>query len=94
MSTGKRSLISEDWLSLWLGLFVFVLSLGIFVNIDTLGWGIKTNVWTDIFKSTSTVSKTYESIPGIISIILTSPLVMLFKNLRACVSPTSYNNLL
>ncbi len=67
----KRSLISEDWLSLWIGLFVFVLSLGLFADIDILGWGIKTNVWTDISKSTATVSKTYESLPGIVSLLFT-----------------------
>jgi uncharacterized membrane protein YadS len=71
MNAVKRSFLSEDWLSLWLGLFVFVLSLGIFINIDILGWGIKTSVWTDIFKSTSTVSKTYTGIPGVVSILLT-----------------------
>jgi uncharacterized membrane protein YadS len=71
MNAVKRSFLSEDWLSLWLGLFVFVLSLGIFINIDILGWGIKTSVWTDIFKSTSTVSKTYSGIPGAVSILLT-----------------------
>jgi hypothetical protein len=33
----KTQGISEDWLSLWLGLFIFVLSLGVFVGVDLLG---------------------------------------------------------
>jgi uncharacterized membrane protein YadS len=71
MGLEKRSFISEDWLSLWIGLFVFVLSLGLFVGLDLLGWGIKTNVWTDISQSISTVSKNYEGLPGIVSLLLT-----------------------
>ncbi len=47
--------ISEDWLSLWMGLFIFVLGLGVFVGIDLLGWGIKTSVWTTATKSPKTI---------------------------------------
>ncbi len=54
---GKKG-ISEDWLSLWLGLFIFVLGLGPFVGLDLLGWGIKTSVWLDITKALSPVSGT------------------------------------
>jgi len=71
MNITRRSFISEDWLSLWIGLFVFVISLGIFINVDVLGWGIKTNVWTNIFNSTSTVSKIFDSLPGIVSLLFT-----------------------
>jgi uncharacterized membrane protein YadS len=67
----KRSLISEDWLSLWIGLFVFVLSCGLFFGIDVLGWGVKTNVWTDLSKSITSVSGNYSGMPGIVSLILT-----------------------
>ena len=67
----KRSFISEDWLSLWIGLFVVILSLGLFLNLDILGWGIKTNVWTDISQSFSAISENYESLPGIASLLLT-----------------------
>ena len=42
----EKTGISEDWLSLWLGLFIFLLGLGPFVGLDLLGWEIKTNVWT------------------------------------------------
>ena len=67
----KDLFISEDWLSLWIGLFVFILSLGLFLNLDVLGWGIKTNVWTDISQSFSAISDNYESLPGILSLLLT-----------------------
>jgi len=72
MSILKRSLVSEDWLTLWIGLFVFILSLGLFADVDVLGWSIKTNIWTGIFNSTDTVSKTYENLPGTVSLLLTN----------------------
>ena len=51
-----RKGISEDWLALCLGLLIFVLGLGVFGGIDVLGWGIKTNVWTDISKALTPAS--------------------------------------
>ena len=38
----KKKPLTEDWLSLWIGLFIFVLSLGVFVGADILGFGITT----------------------------------------------------
>jgi uncharacterized membrane protein YadS len=63
--------ISEDWLSLWMGLFIFVLGLGLFVGMDILGWGIKTKVWTDITKSIAPFSGGLKGMPGITSLFLT-----------------------
>jgi uncharacterized membrane protein YadS len=67
----QKTGISEDWLSLWLGLFIFVLGLGTFVGLDLLGWGIKTNVWTDITKALTPVSGTLKGMPGLTSLLLT-----------------------
>jgi uncharacterized membrane protein YadS len=63
--------ISEDWLSLLMGLFVFLLGLGVFVGVDFLGWGIKTNVWLEITKALSPVSDALKAMPGITSLFLT-----------------------
>ena len=60
----KKHGISEDWLSVWLGLFIFVLSLGIFAGGDTFGWAMNTKVWTDISKSISPISKNYQTVKG------------------------------
>ena len=60
----KRQGISEDWLSLWLGLFIFILSLLVFAGGDILGWGIATKEWTDVSKAMSPVSKTYVPVKG------------------------------
>ncbi len=63
--------LSEDWLALWLGLFVFVLSLGVFGGIDVLGWGIKTSVWIDLGKAMAPFSKGYANMSGVASLLAT-----------------------
>ncbi len=73
---GKKG-ISEDWLSLWMGLFIFVLGLGMFVGMDLLGWGIKTSIWIDITKALSPISGTLKGMPGFTALFLTY-LFMLF----------------
>ncbi len=60
----KTKGLSEDWLALWLGLFIFVLSLGVFQGADILGWGINTSVWTDPGKAMSAISKKYQPVKG------------------------------
>ena len=67
---GKKG-ISEDWLSLWMGLFIFVLGLGLFLGLDILGWGVKTKVWTDITKAISPFSGALKGMPGLTSLFLT-----------------------
>jgi uncharacterized membrane protein YadS len=60
----KAKGISEDWLALWLGLFIFILSLGVFGGTDILGWGINTSVWMDPAKAMSPVSKAFQPLKG------------------------------
>lgn len=60
----KKQGISEDWLSLWLGLSIFVLSLFAFSGANILGWGISTKTWTDVSKAMSPVSKDYAAVKG------------------------------
>ena len=79
---GKKG-ISEDWLSLWLGFFIVVLGLALFVGLDLLGWGVKTNVWTDITKAISPVSGTFKGMPGLISLLLTYVFMMVIMGIGA-----------
>jgi uncharacterized membrane protein YadS len=57
--------VSEDWLSLIIGLFIFVLALAGIANVDLLGWAVTTSVWNDIGKALGTVSKSYSSLGGV-----------------------------
>ena len=66
----KKGWLSEDWLSLWLGLFIFMLSLGAFQGANILGWGASTSVWNDVSKSTKPVSIAYQTVKGEITKIL------------------------
>jgi len=56
--------ISEDWLSLIIGLSIFVLSLAAIVKIDLLGWVVITSLWVDVGRALGTVSKFYASLGG------------------------------
>ena len=63
--------ISEDWLSLIIGLFIFVLALAGIANVDLLGWVVTTSVWTDIGKALGTVSKSYAWLGGVGALVAT-----------------------
>jgi uncharacterized membrane protein YadS len=60
----KKKGISEDWLSLVLGTVIFILSLIVFSGADTLGWGAKARIWTDIRKSIVPYSSTFGPVKG------------------------------
>ena len=70
MDQGTRGL-SEDWLSVWIGLLVFVLALGVLAGADILGWVVTTAVWTDASKALSPLSKTYSGLGGVGALIVT-----------------------
>src|SRR3989475_617111 len=63
--------ISEDWLSVWIGLLVFVVALGALGGTDMLGWVVTTSVWTDLSKALNPVSKAYSGLGGVGALIAT-----------------------
>jgi len=67
----NRQTMSEDWLSVWIGLLIFLLALGVLVGADILGWVVTTSVWNDISKALAPVSKAYAGIGGIGALIAT-----------------------
>jgi uncharacterized membrane protein YadS len=69
MNQGVKG-ISEDWLSLWIGLLVFVLALGVVAGADILGWVVTTSVWTDVTKALGPASKAYH-LGGFASLVVT-----------------------
>jgi len=56
--------ITEDWLSVWIGLAIFALALAGLGGVDLLGWAVSTSVWIDPGQALSTVSKTYAQLGG------------------------------
>ena len=47
----KGAGVSEDVLSLILGLVIFAVALGLLAGVDILGWVVTTSVWTDLGKA-------------------------------------------
>ncbi len=80
---GKTKGISEDWLAVWIGLFIFVISLGAFAGMDLLGWGVTTSVWTDLTKALKPVSAAYASLGGLGSLIATYVALLIIMTVGA-----------
>ncbi len=72
--------MSEDWLALFLGLLVFVISLGVMGGADLMGWGAKLGVWVDPGKALSAVSPAYKGVSGFMSVVYTfiAAMVLMF----------------
>ncbi|MGO9572662.1 MAG: putative sulfate exporter family transporter [Desulfomonilaceae bacterium] len=75
--------MSEDWLAVIIGFFIFALSLGVFVGADLLGWGIKANVWTNLSKSLEPFAKPYAGIGGIGALVLTYVFLLVVMSIGA-----------
>ncbi len=74
---------NEDWWALWIGLFVFVVSLGTYLKLDPLGWGVATRVWLDFSKSMGPVSKAYEGMPGLMCLFVTYVFMLVIMTIGA-----------
>ena len=68
---GKAQGLSEDWLSVWIGLLIFVLSLGVLGGADLLGWVVSTRVWSNVSRALGTTSKAYAGLGGVGALIAT-----------------------
>ncbi len=83
-----QSRVTEDWLAVWIGLFVFALSLSLVAGIDLLGWTVTTSVWTLPAKALAPASKLYAHLPASLSLVATylfllAVLLVAAKGLRA-----------
>lgn len=63
--------MTEDWLAVIVGLFVFVLALGILFGGDLLGWAVKTNIWTNPAQALKPVAKGFAGLPGLAALLFT-----------------------
>ncbi len=89
MEEAKKG-ISEDWLAVWIGLFIFVVSLGAFVGTDVLKWGVTTGVWTDITKALKPISATWLS--GFGSLVLTYVVLLIVMTIGAAALKADLKN--
>ena len=80
MSTASKSLdrlsesrlvFGEDWLSVVIGLAVFLLALAGLSGTDFLGWVVTTSVWTDPAKALAPASKLYAALGGAGALVAT-----------------------
>jgi uncharacterized membrane protein YadS len=63
--------INEDWLSLIIGLFIFVLALAGLANVNLIGWVVTTSVWSNLGHALGSVSKPYASLGGVGALVAT-----------------------
>lgn len=80
---GKAQFLSEDWLAVIIGLFVFILSLGMLTGMDLLGWAVTTKVWTDVTATLAPASKGYAALGGVGSLIVTYIALLVVMTLGA-----------
>jgi uncharacterized membrane protein YadS len=71
MSNQKSQFNTEDWWAVYLGLLVFVLSLGPFGGLDIIGWVVTPKIWTELSKSIGAFSKNYAGLSNFLSLFLT-----------------------
>ena len=81
--TKKRFRISEDWLAVYIGVFLLVLSLATLFGGDLLGWAAKSRVWTDISASIGTASSAYEGVNSVVALLLTYLFLLAVMSLGA-----------
>lgn len=80
--TSPRSGFSEDWAAVWLGLFIFVLSLGALVGADLLGWSAKPAVWISLDAAIGPVSSS-SSMSPLVSLAATIVFVLIVMAIGA-----------
>ena len=61
--------LNEDWLSFWLAMFLFALSLLSFAGVNVFGWVVSNKVWTDLGKSIAPLA--VKEMSGVTSLVLT-----------------------
>jgi uncharacterized membrane protein YadS len=71
LSTPSRQGLTEDWVSLGIGLFVLVFALAGTAGPDLLGWVVTTSVWTDVTQALAPTAKAYAWLGGGVSLLAT-----------------------
>lgn len=72
----REWLRTEDAWAVAIGMLIFFLSLVLLAGPDLLGWGVSTQEWLDIGKAMAPASKTFATLPGWASLLLTFAFVL------------------
>jgi uncharacterized membrane protein YadS len=75
--------VSEDWLAVYIGVFVVLSALASMFGADLLGWAAKSQVWIDITQSIATASEAFSGLAGIPALILTFLFLLVIMGLGA-----------
>ena len=75
--------ISEDWLAVYIGVFIVLLALATLFGGDLLGWSAKSEVWSDLSDSVSTASRSFAGLGGVIPAVLTYAFLLILMTLGA-----------
>src|SRR4051812_12650949 len=80
---GNGRALSEDLLSLIIGLVIFVLALGLLGGVDLLGWLVTAGVWTDLGKALAPIAKAYAGLGGVGALVATYVALLVLMTLGA-----------
>ena len=75
--------VTEDWLAVYLGVFIVLAALAALFGGDLLGWAAKSQVWMDLSSSITTASKNYAGLGGIPALILTYVFLLVLMGIGA-----------
>jgi uncharacterized membrane protein YadS len=70
-STPPSRELTEDWLSVWIGLLIFALASAGLAGRDLLGWAVTTSVWSDFSGALKATSNAYSGFGGFGALIAT-----------------------
>jgi len=79
----KKYFSTEDWWAVWIGLFVFALSLFNLAGVSLMGWAVKTNVWMDLSKALDIVAPKSWAVPGFVGLVLTYLFMLVITSVGA-----------
>jgi hypothetical protein len=74
---------TEDWLSVGIGLFIFLLALGALSGLDLLGWAVTTTIWIDPGRALGTLSPVFAPLGGAGASFLTYAALLVFLSTAA-----------
>jgi hypothetical protein len=67
----SKNRLTEDWLTVVIGVLVFALALFSVSGTDLLGWAVTTSVYADVTKALAPVAKAYPSVGGLGGLVAT-----------------------